>query len=190
LDLKIIGRTAALAGVALPIALLFAGHLVDRWNAVRVNAYLSAMGAFMAFGSWVLIFVTESPPSHLWLYIGVGASFFSAVVSAMSQVVEIPRLVELFPRERFGQFSGAIALLRGPAHMLGGFLAGAFMDLWVRHIFPKEQFGYFGYRFAFLWSAPLALLLGAALRVAGPVHIEPLMLFALHGRMVAQGPEE
>jgi hypothetical protein len=158
LDLKVIGRTAALTGAALPVALLFAGELVNRWHAVRVGAYFGACGMFLAFGSWVWLFVTESPPSQLWLWISVASSFFSVIVAAMGQVVEIPRLVELFPRDRYGQFSGAISLIRGPAHMLAGVLSGAFMDIWVLHIFPKEQYGLYGYRFIFLWSAPLSIL--------------------------------
>lgn len=144
--------------MALPIALLFAGSLVDRWNAVRVNAYFGAVGAFTCVGQWVWAFVTQSPPSQLWLWISVASSFCSALGSAMMAVVEIPRLIELFPREKFGQFSGAIALLRGPARMVGGFLAGLFVDLWVRLIFPKETHGLYGYRFEFLWTAPLTVL--------------------------------
>jgi MFS family permease len=158
LDLKTIGRTAALTGVALPVALLFAGSLVDRWHAVRVNAYFGAAGAFGAFGSWVWLFVTQAPPSTYWLWINVASSCFGALAGGMMYLLEIPRLVELFPRDKFGQYCGSIAMLRGPAGMVGGLLAGLFMDQWIVHVFPKEQYGQYGYRFGFLWSAPLVIL--------------------------------
>lgn len=158
LDLKVIGRTGALASIVSPIALLFAGSLVDRWNAVRVQAYFGAIGIFGAFGSWVWLFVTQSPPSQWWLWVSVSSSIFFALPGAMSSLLEIPRLIELFPRDKFGQYCGAIALLRGPAGMVGGLLAGLYMDIWVKHVFPKEQYGMYGYRFAFLWTAPLVIL--------------------------------
>jgi MFS family permease len=158
LDLKVIGRTGAMASVVLPIALLFAGAFVDRWNAVRVSAYIGAVASFMAFGNWVWLFVTQSPSSTLYLYIAIGAAIFTSLATAISQLLEMPRLIALFPREKFGQFCGAIALVRGPAGILGGVLAGAFMDLWVRFVFPKEQYGLYGYRFMFLWTATFTLL--------------------------------
>ena len=158
LDLKVIGRTGALAGIALPVALLFAGSFVDRWNAVRVAAYLGAAGVFMAFGGWVWLFVTQTPSATVYLWVAVCAQLFSALAVAIGQLLEMPRMIALFPREKFGQFCGAIALLRGPAGILGGVLAGLFMDFWVGTAFPRDRYGLYGYRFAFLWTGTMQAL--------------------------------
>ena len=156
LDLNLIGKAGALGMITVPLCLLFTGALVDRWHAVRVAAYLSAYGAFFALAGWVWLFI-DKPPPLLYFWITVGGAVFSAVFSAMNGMIEIPRLVALFPRERFGQFSGAIALCRGPAGIIGGVLAGAFVDLWL-HVFPKATHGLYAYRFIFLWSGPIAIL--------------------------------
>ena len=153
LDLKLIGRMGALGSIVVPVCLLFAGSLVDRWNAVRVAAYLGCYTAFFALGNWVWLLI-DKPPVLLFFWIAVGGSAFTGLFSAMNSMIEIPRLIELLPRDRFGQFSGAIALCRGPAGIVGGILAGSTIDLW-KHLFPD---GMYAYRFNFLWSGPLLIL--------------------------------
>jgi MFS family permease len=156
LNLTLIGRASALGSIVVPICLLFTGSLVDRWNAVRVNAYLACYGTFFAFGGWVWLFI-DNPPPMLFFWISIGGALFSGVFSAMSTMIEIPRLIELFPRDRFGQFSGAIALCRGPAGIIGGIMGGYFLDIFL-HFYPKAEYGEYAYRFGFLWSAPLTVL--------------------------------
>ena len=154
LDLDKIGKMGAIGSVTIPICLAFAGILVDRWNAVRVAAYLAAYGAFFAFGNWVWLFI-DTPPTMVYFWIGaISGAVFGALFSAMNQMIELPRLIALMPKDRFGQFCGAITLCRAPAVMLGGVLAGAFVDVF-KHFYPT---GNYAYRFNFLWSAPIAVL--------------------------------
>lgn len=139
--------------ILVPVCLLFAGALVDRWHPVRVNAYLSCNGAFIALGGWVWLFL-DKPPPMLYFYLAIMCGVFSCVLGAMGSIIEIPRLIKLFPCDRFGQFSGAIAICRGPAVIPGGFLAGLFLDF-LKHVYPHNMYAY---RFNFLWSGPLAIL--------------------------------
>ena len=154
LDLKLIGRMGFIAMVTGPLCLLYAGTLVDKWNSVRVSAYWLAFAAFTAITNWVWLFVdTPNPQVFFWVF-AISAGVFSVLFNAISSMLELPRLMALYPRERFGQFCGAIALVRAPANMLGGVLAGMFIDV-CRHFCPT---GNYAYRFSFCWSTPLIVL--------------------------------
>ena len=154
LDLKLIGRMGFIGMVTVPLCLLFAGALVDKWNAVRVSAYWSAMGAFGVISVPVWLFVDE-PNVKVFFWTGaIGGGIFSVLMSSIASVLELPRLMKLYPMEKFGQFSGAIALVRAPAIMLGGLLSGLFMDF-CKHFYPV---GNYAYRFGVLYSAPLSVL--------------------------------
>lgn len=154
LDLNLIGKMGAFTSIAVAICLSFSGFLVDRWNAVRVAAYIAAFTAFASFGNWVWLFI-DQPPPMIYVYISVcHASIFGALFGALNSMIEMPRLMELFPRERFGQFCGSIALLRAPAHMIGGVCAGAYIDI-VKHFYPT---GNYAYRFNFIWHGVFIIL--------------------------------
>ena len=154
LDLQLIRRMGWIGIVTGPLCLLYAGALVDKWNSVRVSAYWAAFGAFSAFGAWVWLFV-EAPDPQLYFWIGaINGGVFAVLFGNLNTILELPRLMALYPKDRFGQFCGAIALVRAPANIVGGILAGVFMDL-CRRFFPS---GNYAYRFNFLWSAPLILI--------------------------------
>ena len=154
LDLKQIGRIGTLGIFTGPACLLFAGSLVDKWNPVRLAAYF---GAFVAFGIWSgwewLIIDHPNPAVYFWT-VAVSGPIFGVLFGSINSILELPRLMALYPKDRFGQFCGAITLVRAPAIMVGGILAGLYMDL-CRHFFPV---GLFSYRFMFLWSGPLIAL--------------------------------
>ena len=154
LDLKLVGRMGFIAMVTGPVCLLYAGSLVDKWNSVRVSAYWSAFAAFCVLGNWVWLFVDLPNPTVFFWVNAIAGGIFSILLGSINSILELPRLMALYPKDRFGQFCGAIALVRAPAAMLGGVLAGLFMDL-CRHFYPA---GNYAYRFSFCWTAPLILI--------------------------------
>ena len=154
LDLKLIGRLGFIAVFTGPLCLIYAGSLVDKWNSVRVAAYWSAFGAFSVLGNWVWLFVDTPNPNVFFWTNAIAGGVFSALLGNINSILELPRLMALYPKDRFGQYCGAIALVRAPAAMVGGVLAGLFMDL-CRRFFPT---GNYAYRFHFFWSAPLIVL--------------------------------
>ena len=90
---------------------------------------------------------------YFWTGALVGP-IFGVLCGSINSILELPRLMALYPKDRFGQFCGAITLVRAPAIMVGGILAGLFMDL-CRHFFPV---GLYSYRFMFLWTGPLLVI--------------------------------
>jgi hypothetical protein len=56
--------------------------------------------------------------------------------------------MRVLPRERYGQFCSANALLRSLGVICGGFLAGAFIDI-MKHFYHGSDYAY---RFIPIWS--------------------------------------
>jgi len=61
----------------------------------------------------------------------------------------------MFPADEFGQFCGAQAMVRSAGVMLGGFLAGVYMDV-VKRFFPPGDLN--AYRFIYLWLGFFAII--------------------------------
>jgi maltose/moltooligosaccharide transporter len=142
------GKMSAVGVLTGPLCLLLLAGRVDRWHPIRVTAYTLAWSAFFAFGNWIWLFVMHPPPLVFFWLAFADSVIFSALFSAAGQAAGGPVLMFLFPHSKYGQFSGAMALIRAVAIILAGVLAGMFMDFW-KHLFPE---GNYCYRFMFLWS--------------------------------------
>lgn len=153
LDLDVIGKLTGVTMLVIATTMIFAGGLVDRWHPVRVMAYFTAFGAFFAFTNWVWLFA-EVPSSTFYFWLTLAVLPFAMLSHAISGAASLPREMMLFPRDRFGQFCGAQALIRSACTMLGGLLAGFFID-GAKLFFPD---GNYAYRFNFLWSGCFTVL--------------------------------
>lgn len=154
LSLDQIGKIASVSIITVPLCFLFAGVLVDRWHPVRVSTYLLVYTAFSGLGGWVWLFIDSPPPLvYVWIAIVTGA-FFAAPLSAVNQTAEMTRLMRLLPHEQYGQFSGALAMVRAAAMMMGGVLAGLWVDFWG-HAFGNPAYAY---RFNFIYRELLILV--------------------------------
>ncbi len=152
LSLDNIGKMGAISAITVPICLLFAGSLVDRWHPVRVCAYFGAFDIFFfQFANWVWLFVPATTPLVFVAFMMTFSAFFRAPYRAVNEVANMTRLMRMFPHEQYGQFSGAMALVRAVGLMAGGLLSGLYIDM-VRGVFPE---GDYYYRFNFLWMGPM-----------------------------------
>ncbi|MDD2710875.1 MAG: PucC family protein [Verrucomicrobiae bacterium] len=147
MDLDMIGKFTAADGILVAGCLSFIGGFVDRWHPVRVMAYIAPFTIVLTLNPCVWIFV-DSPPPTLFFWSTIVCSFFSCLLLSAQQAAALPRQMELFPQDRFGQFCGAQALVRSGATMIGGVLAGLFIDF-AKNLFPS---GLYAYRFLFLWQ--------------------------------------
>ena len=152
LDLDQIGKIAAVSGVVVAAFLTFAGVLADRWHPVRVDAYANAFNLFFMFTGLVWLFI-DPPPSSVFFRISMVSSVFGALLVAVHSTTSMPRIMHLFPKDRFGAFCGAQSMVRSAGVMLGGLLAGLFLDV-VKGFFPADSLT--AYRYGLIWQIVFA----------------------------------
>lgn len=148
LDLNLIGKSSAISGVALVACLSFAGVLADRWNPVRVDAYYNALIVCLLFTNLIWLFI-DPPDTLVYFWVSIAGVPFSVLLSAISGTAYMPRLMQLFPKDRFGGFCGAQALVRSAGTMVGGLVAGVYLDV-VKHFYPEGSLR--PYRYITAWQ--------------------------------------
>jgi len=154
LELETIGRINAIEQIVLVVVFLLAGKLVDRFNPVRTFAYLSAFGLiqFLFLSVWIFAVAPEASVIF-WAFLGISTA--GALATATSQISVLPRLMTMFPADQFGQFCGAQAMVRSGGVMVGGLLAGVYLDV-LKQFFPPDDLHV--YRFIYLWLGAFAVI--------------------------------
>ena len=147
LDLDQIGKIKAANLIAVACCLLFAGSLVDRWHPVRMVMYASLWAAVTGFNNLIWL-VADTPPAQVLFWVMLCGLFASAPYSAVYQSAAGPREMLLFPKDRYGQFCGAQALVRSLGTMTGGAIAGLFLDFIKR---GYETGSLVPYRYIYFW---------------------------------------
>jgi MFS family permease len=154
LSLNQIGNIKAATLIVVACCLLFAGSLVDRWHPVRMVLYASLWAAVTGFNSLIWL-VADTPAPHVLFWVMLCSVFAWAPFSAVTQSAAAPREMILFPKDRYGQFCGAQALVRSAGTMVGGAIAGLFLDQIRRNY---EQGSLFPYRYMYVWLGLFACL--------------------------------
>lgn len=120
LDLSQIGRINAVNLLVLTLSLYPMGSLVDRFHPVRMHLLslliipgLSLAFFFFAGGYWSFMLL----------------SILMAPAVALMSASVFPLNTAIFPKDRFGQFCSAQALLNAIALMAGSYLSGRLMDV-------------------------------------------------------------
>lgn len=144
-----IDQIGKIAGAALFLGMLLMypmGSLVDRFHPLRVM--IAGKITYCLVMSFKLIFLFQdfSKTTAFWIY--ATAAVIAIPVDVANKAAALPMLMRLFPHERFGQFCAANAMCGALGMILGGVLAGLFLDL-MKTFFPGNDFYY---RFVPLWA--------------------------------------
>ena len=160
MDLTVFGRVIAIGSVIqIPIFLLM-GPIVDKFHPLRAGIVGYLLLVISGITSFVFIHGTMSF-SICVIFIFVSVAVYQGVLLALG-----PRL---FPRDKYGQFCSANAIVFGLGLMFGHPACGKFLDIMGSH------------RYAFLWffcfSAVGAVLIWMVYRdwlhLGGDDHYEP-----------------
>ncbi len=158
LNLGNIGLLGAIGSFFSAICLMFIGKYVDRWNPVRVQVYLAANGAFFCLGGWIWLCIDKPDPTmYIWLA-GIHGALFSPLIGTFAGVSGLPRLFKLLPREKFGQYNGSMCFVRALVIFVGGYAAGAYLDLLKVVLPPHPNDPNYVYRYMFLFSAVTTII--------------------------------
>jgi Na+/melibiose symporter-like transporter len=147
-DLGTFGKVGGLTGIISLVLLYPAGMVADRFHPLRVFA-----------GGWILILlITPLSMAFLFLYphmrsaqaihIWISLILIAAPIRTLAGASEMPMGMRLLPRERYGQFCSASALVRSVMFIMGGTVCGVFLDFAKRFgANPNDC-----YRFVSIWN--------------------------------------
>ena len=148
LDFDFIGKVGGICAV-ISMALLYpAGILADRVHPIRVMLIASVLQACL--GPIAITFAMTRPSLSMetvtWVYLVISA--IGLPIHTLYAAAELPTLMQVFPKNRYGQFCSANALVRSLALIVGGIACGVFLDL-VKNLNPAPEYCY---RFISVWN--------------------------------------
>lgn len=174
LTLDQIGKIAA-ASQGVNVALLyFAGMLADRLHPLRFMLWTVILQSIWAFTGLIWLFWDPTP--HQALIATIILTVVAVPLGVMHTAASFPMIVRLLPKDRFGQFAAANAMVISIIGMFSGAVAGAFLDVMV-NIHKAKHGPNFGYRYIGVWNVFF-------------VWIAAWMLFALHREWKKRGGQE
>ncbi len=124
------GKVMAVGAVVSAAVVILTGYLMDKLHPLRI--YVASGLIVIAANVWGYFYVTDY---HSFFVVGIAIS----VVYAVQFVSNGPVFIELFPPDKFGQFSSANAMMNSVLLIFANYLGGLAID-------------YFGYRFIFIWD--------------------------------------
>jgi maltose/moltooligosaccharide transporter len=147
LTLDEVGKVAGIAAFVATLLMYPMGSLIDRWHPIRVMLVAQICLCLVTASQLIFLFFDFPKETAFWVYAGIAGIGIPVGVAQSSAM--LPMLMRLFPNERFGQFCAANAMSGALATIVGGMLAGVFMD------FLKGRYGGSDYCFRFVpaWSA-------------------------------------
>jgi len=129
-----------------------AGWLADKYNPLRVYLASTLVCVCSIAVQCIFIFHDFTPATNLILLYGI--SLFFMPFSAVQGAAELPMYMRVLPKERYGQFCSANAMLRSFAMILGSIGAAAFMEFLRVHFHMDD----WRYRYYPVWTLAFQLL--------------------------------
>ena len=148
LDLAFIGNVGAACGVVAMCLYYPAGILADRVSPLRVLLAATTLQAII--GPFIITFAMMRPSltSETVMLCFVCVSAISLPINTLYHASELPTLMTIFPKSRYGQFCSANAIVRSVVLIGGGLLCGTMLDL-VGKLHPDPNYCY---RFLPVWN--------------------------------------
>lgn len=146
LNLNQIGKIQGISHFIAAALLYPAGMLADKIHPIRVMLLAKSFLLLVVPFGLVYLFYDFKPGTVFWISIVITA--INLPFGVMYSASSLPMFMRLLPKERYGQFSSADAMLRATCVMVGGIAAGVFIDL-MKHIHHGSDFCY---RYIPLWT--------------------------------------
>jgi MFS family permease len=142
LNLTQIGYINGTVSVVVGVLILGSGWLADRYHPIRVVLAACIINLVLVLpANMIWLFWHPTPEKAFWVALTIAVGF-GAPVAALQGVWDPPMLMRLFPRERYGQFCSTNAVWRSIGGIIGGGLAGGFLDV-MTHYVGKERAYFF-----------------------------------------------
>ncbi|MFA5865761.1 MAG: MFS transporter [Phycisphaerae bacterium] len=139
LTLNQLGKIDSVAMLITMLLLYPAGILSDRIHPLRVLIISLVIITLVQPVGFIYLFVDFSPQVVLWITIGL--NFILIPAGTLNAAAATPLYMAILPKERYGQFRSADAMIRSISTIIFGTLAGFFMDA-LKNLYHNDPFYY------------------------------------------------
>jgi nitrate/nitrite transporter NarK len=146
LTLKQYGHIAACGGFVGMLLTYPAGMVADKYHPLRVEFIMMLIMVLLGPLNLAYLFIKMSPQTVYYYYFAV--MLIGLPAGTLYGAATLPAIMHLFPKDRFGQFSSAQAMVRSFGTIVGGLIAGGTFDL-LKWIYDGSNFAY---RWVPAWS--------------------------------------
>lgn len=146
-DIGRLNGVAGLAGMIISMLVASAGAvLIDRWHPVRVFVIGMLFSVLLPLLYCQWLFFTP-PPRIFWMVFVATNICFSFAINFRA-IANMPMLMRIYPKSRFGQFCSAQSMLRSGMVLTASLVLGAVIDI----LKYNYHLGDFAYRFLWVWN--------------------------------------
>jgi MFS family permease len=146
LNLDQVGKVNAVSGIVGIVLLYPAGMLADKFHPVRIMLFIK-IGFLLFVPLYLIFFFVDFPPAvAFWVVVVITAC--SLPFRILYLAANMPVYMKLLPKEKYGQFSSADAMLRAFFMIVGSVLAGFYVDF-VKQFHSDEEYCY---RYIHIWT--------------------------------------
>jgi MFS family permease len=146
LDLAQIGFITGMVSGVNMVLTYPAGALGDKFHPLRVLVWVKVINLFFLPLGLIWLFFDFAPATAFKVALSI--SMVNIPFGVLTEAMMIPMYMRVLPRERYGQFCSANALVRSFGVICGGFFAGLFLDM-LKHFYPGNDYAY---RFIPVWT--------------------------------------
>ena len=145
LDLAQIGFISGMVSGVNMLLTYPAGALGDRFHPLRVLVWVKIINLFFLPLSLIWLFFDFEPA--IAFKVAIAISIINIPFGVLTEAMMLPMYMRVLPRERYGQFCSANALVRSFGVICGGLFAGLFIDAMKRINNGSD----YAYRFLPIW---------------------------------------
>lgn len=152
LSMQQVGDLASYTLVANGLLIVVSGWLADRYHPIRlvvIGCFINTFIGIPITGIWIFWHPDNQTIYYVSLAIGI---FITGPIAALTGVWDPPLFMRMFPRSRYGQFCSANAMWRAGGAILGGTIAGMYLD-YITSIVGKER----SYLYIPVWNFVLGI---------------------------------
>ena len=135
LTLQDIGNLGVAGAVACAIYVPIAGWLADKYHPIRVVLWGMVLNVLVQPVGFIWLFWHASPAAY-FKFTFLQSILLGCPIGMLLQT-DIPMLMKLFPRERYGQFCSCRAMLGMITGIVTGTLGGAFISF-LKHFYDER----------------------------------------------------
>jgi maltose/moltooligosaccharide transporter len=130
LTLDQLGKVGGISSTLSVMLLYPAGILADRIHPIRVMLIAKIGVAVVTPINLIFLFYDFNHGTAFWICIAISSALLP--LNVMYNASSLPMYMRLLPKDRYGQFSSADAMVRAFSMIIGSVLAGLFIDMMKR----------------------------------------------------------